>query len=651
MSDTSQTNEAFDFSKDYLYFIKDTIFEYSKYIKQYKLINISISKKLSQFQEKYGQNLLDVEKIKNKYKNIIDINSFCEITTIIPKIIQQLIENFNYISDKIDPIIKSVDNIFNEKINMEEKSEFESIGNNLSKAYKIIEKNKNVFLNKMSNIEDVIYKYYCNKNKLYRTNSIEKNNNKNIPNKDKDDIIITKQQKDMALNDGKKMESQCLSCFDSLKNLENSFDNVSKQLKTKYSTYCLNLTKQLKDKIADLALMLKSSFSQPLNKTAAMFEKLNEFNKKENLEKIIYDSFKINKTIMKQKPKYYKMNIFSDSIKINGNKNPKSHINFLEDGLEEMPYFDDYPALNTVKMFYDSFNLVDKEYKLDFLVENEKIQTKKLSQKLLSYYNKGKNEYNETGNILLSKDDIVKLKELLNRHYNRVIFLQDLNTFRAKGAYGIPKDIFDFWNELFDLMTKTVIKEKDYHTAKNLIILSQTYYHVEKENNKNYMFEILKKNDIFRNFKFWEGYIYFSIEKEIIKNIKNAQKNGTLFNKNQKESDDLYGRIVFAQLVSISDNMINFDCDMKKLKELIKPIIKHYNLNEESITIIDDVIHKNDLRKSILLSDEIKQLDMNDLYKNFNAFASITFSNIGESHKKETYEDIYNTPKNEEKKE
>ena len=94
------------------------------------------------------------------------------------------------------------------------------------------------------------------------------------------------------------------------------------------------------------------------------------------------------------------------------------------------------------------------------------------------------------------------------------------------------------------------------------------------------MHEILKKNDIFRNYKFWEGYIQFSIENEIIKTIKNDKRNGTLIKKSQKESDDFYGRIVFAQLVSMADNMINFNFDMKKLKELIKPIIKHYNLNE-----------------------------------------------------------------------
>ena len=644
MNDIVQMNDSFDLSKDYYYFIRDTINDYTKYIKQYKLVNISLSKKLSQFQEKFGQNLLDKEKLKNKYKNF-DIKSIYEITSIVPNIVQQLINNFNFVANALDPIIESLDNIFNEKINMEYKLEYESIKNNLNKSYKNIEKNKNIFFNKMNYVEDTIYKYYTSKNKNNQ-NYIDEKNNKN-------ENLITTEQLNTVINDGKKLEAQYLSCFDTILDLENSFDEISKKLKLNYSKYSLDLTKKFRKIISDISLILKNNFSEPLNETALMLEKINDFDQKVNIEKIIYDSFRINKLIVKQKPKKYRIKIFKDSIKIKGNKNPKSHINYLEDGLDELTYFEDYPSLNTVNYLYNYFNLVEKDFKLDLKIELEKLQTKNISQQILLYIKKDKNEIKDTGNILISKDEIKKLKELLNAHHNRVIFLQDLNTFRAKGAYGIPKDIFDLWNDLFTLMANTIARDKDFHTAKNLIILSQTYYYLTEENYKYYMFEILKKNDIFRNYKFWEAYIYFSIDNEIIKTIKNDKRNGTLIKKNQKESDDLYGRIVFAQLVSMADNMINFNFDMKKLKELIKPIIKHYNLNEESITIIDDIIHKNNLRKSILLNDEIKQFDVNELYKNFDVFGSINLNIIDDpnNNNNEKLEDIFNNPKDDDKDE
>ena len=58
--------------------------------------------------EKFGQNLLDKEKLKNKYKNI-DIDSLYEVTSIVPNIIQQLINNFNFVANGLDQIIDNLD--------------------------------------------------------------------------------------------------------------------------------------------------------------------------------------------------------------------------------------------------------------------------------------------------------------------------------------------------------------------------------------------------------------------------------------------------------------------------------------------------------------------------------------------------------------
>ena len=78
----------------------------------------------------------------------------------------------------------------------------------------------------------------------------------------------------------------------------------------------------------------------------------------------------------------------------------------------------------------------------------------------------------------------------------------------------------------------------------------------------------------------------------------------------------MYASIVFGELVSLSDNMISFGYDLKNIKSIIKPIIKHYNISEESINIIDEIIHKNSLKKSILLNNEIKEVDLYEIYNN-----------------------------------
>ena len=664
MTERSSLVDSLDLSKDYYFLIKDTFNEYAKYIKQYKIISLNFVKKLSQFQEKFGQPLLDLEKMKNKYKNI-KIKDIYELISLFPKIVQKLINSFNYSATGIDNIIQNLDKILLEKINIEKKEEdeleFDMAKNNLIKVYRNIDKNKNIFMNKMNNIEDMIYKY---SSFIYKENQNlpeDKNKkDKDKKEKDKNDNLITREQLNANITETKKAETQYLSSFDSISDLEKSYNTISQKYKQNLSKTSLNLTHELKQVILDTTLILKTSLSDPLNEIALMLEKLNGIEKNKNLSKIVNDSFKTNQSISNQKPKLYKLKLLKEPKIIEGKRNPKSHIIILEDGFDQLEYFDTYSTLYTIHTLYENFNLVEKDKNFNYKKEFNKLQTKEFSDKLLSYIKKDKSKITDTGNINLKKEEIAKFKELLNDHSNRVVFLQALNTFRSKGLYGIPKDIFDLFNELFILMSNTIGKDKDYHTAKNLIILSQTYYYLN-EGNKHYLLEGIQKNEIFQNFKFWEGYTQFTIEKEIIKSIQNDKKNGTLIKKTQKESDDLYATVVFAQVVSVADNMISFNFDTKKIKEIIKPIIKHYNISEESIKIIDDIIYKDNVRQSVFLSDEIKQVDMNKLYnyyQNFDVFGnkSIINSNSNDNlddeiNKVEKLEDIFDNPKNGDKEE
>ncbi len=660
LTERSSLVDSLDLSKDYYFLIKDTFNEYSKYIRQYKIISMNFIKKLSQFQEKFSQPLLDLDRMKNKYKNI-KIKDIYELISLFPKIVQKLIDSFNNSATGMDNVIQNLDKILLEKINIEKKEEgeleFETAKNNLNKFYRNIDKNKNFFRNKMSFTEDMVYKYYSIGYKENQNVSEEKNKKeRDKKEKDKNDNLITKEQLNASITEAKKSETQYFSSFDSIVDLEKTYNNISQKYKQNLSKTSLNLTHELKQVILDITLLLKASLSDPLNEIALMLEKLNDIEKNNNLSKIVNDSFKINKNIERQKPKLYKLKILKEPKIIDGKRNPKSHIVILEDGFDQLEYFDNYSMLQTINTLYANFDLIEKDKKFNFKKEFNKLQTKELSDKLLSYIKKDKSKITNTGNINLQKEEITKLKELLNEHDNRVVFLQALNTFRAKGLHGIPKDIFDFFNELFILMCNTIGRDKDYHTAKNLIILSQTYYYLD-DGNKLYLLEGIQKNEIFQNFKFWEGYTQFTIEKEIIKSIQNDKKNGTLIKKTQKESDDMYATVVFAQVVSVADNMISFNFDTKKIKEIVKPIIKHYNINEESIKILDDIIYKDNVRKSVFLSDEIKLVDTNKLnnyYQNFDVFGnkSIISSNENqgdEIDKVEKLEDIFDNPKNEDK--
>lgn len=638
--------DSLDPSKDYYFFIKDVFNDYSKYVKQYKIILSSFTKKLIQFQEKFGEPLLDLDKIKSKYRNI-KINSIYDMISVVPKIVERMIDNFNFSMNELESVIENLDKILAEKINVEIKDEdeleYDSKKNILMKYYKNIQKNKTFFVNKMGDVEDLIVKYFSS---MYKT---EKNlpEDKNKKDKDKNDNIITKDQLLLNITEGKKAETQYFSSFTCNENLIKSFNDLSQKSKQKFSNYSLNLTNDLKNIILDVTLIIKNNLSEPLAQIAMFVEQLSDI-EKSKFEKIINDSFNINKTFSKPKPYVYKIKILNEPKLINGIRNPKYPIISIEDGYDKMTYVENYASLYTINTLYNNFDLIERDNKFDFNKELDKLKTKEIFQKIISYKNISKKEIKNTGNIKIDKEELTQLKELLNEHCNRVMLLQDLSTFRSKG-YILPKDIFDLFTDLFMIMISTIDKDKDYHTAKNVIILSDTYYYLE-DGIKHYLQEAIKNHDIFKNNKFWENFIHFIIEKEIVRRIQNDKINGTLIKKDQKESDDMYSAMVFPILMQVADNMINFNCETKKIKEIIKPIIKHYNIKEESIKIIDQIIYKNNCRQSMLLNDEIKLLDINklsDFYKNYDVFENPD----DEINKAEKLEDIFDNPKEEEKKE
>ena len=623
MAELSQVIESFEASKDYYIFIKETFINYSKYIKQYHSTISNFIKKLGQIQEKFSQNLVDFTSIKNKYKNS-NINPLFDIFSIFPKVVQKIMESYSLSLADIEPIIQNFEKSLNIMINIDKKEEeekYESLKNNLTKYYKNLDKNNTIFMNKMSTLEDLAYNYYNNK---YGKNilSNEKKNDKDKEKDNKADNVVTKDQVNLCIVEAIKSQNQYLSSFDANYVNEKEFNNYLQKSKLNFYKISLDLTLQLKRIILDMTTIVKSNLINPVNDIDNLFTKYNEFEKKIKLEKLIEDFFSLKKQLKIKQPKKFKLKILSEPKNIKNKYNPHSHIITLEDGFNELSFLDNFDSIYTVEKICKNIQLVEKDDKLNFDQEKKITKFRELSKKLLTYGDKGKEGIKEKDNIYLNEEEIISLKNLLNEHIYRVVFLQDLNTFRAKGLYCMPKDIYDFMCDIFSMMLDTVERDKDYHTAKNVIILSLTYYYLS-HGDKRYIQEVIMDNKIFQSYNFWEGYTQFTIEKEIIKSIQTNTKNGTLIKQTQKESDDMYGSIVFGQLVSISDNMISFGYDLKNIKSIIKPIIKHYNISEESINIIDDIIHKNSLKKSILLNDEIKEVDLYEIYNNYKNFDTI----------------------------
>ena len=195
--------------------------------------------------------------------------------------------------------------------------------------------------------------------------------------------------------------------------------------------------------------------------------------------------------------------------------------------------------------------------------EKEKIKMNHLTIKLLSNIKK---EYTEKEELNITQNELDLIESLLEKRCNRIVFLHKLNKFRALGNYMVTKVLYSIISKYF------------------IIVLSQTYYMIEKEE-KIYIQEDIKEHEIFKDNKFWENLFNFFMNKEI-------QKLRKSFDLNEEKSDEKshYNKLAFGQIMTICNNMLEFGYNKDDIYKFIEPKIKHYNLDEISISSIKCVL-------------------------------------------------------------
>ena len=257
----------------------------------------------------------------------------------------------------------------------------------------------------------------------------------------------------------------------------------------------------------------------------------------------------------------------------------------LSDYLEETPIvLSDEDIYEITKTFYGPFQFVDKtEYNLE--VEKKKLDLKMLTNKLL-YFGLNKRKTKDVSKIRpISDEEIESLSNSLNKREYRFLFLQRLNNFRGMGAFEIPyrefKIITDFFKIIVDIISKE--KEKDFPCIEYILILSQTFF-TNKDGKKLYIQNEIKGHKLFNDKNFWNIYIKKTINKEIKKMKDNIKRNNLHFNKISCDS------IAFSHLLPFCNNMIDLGMPKEILMEIIEPLFKEYQVNEEMKKNINEII-------------------------------------------------------------
>ena len=596
MNSISSDNETINIPDNYFEFSKQ-IYEYlSKYLKSYKTETSEYLKKLIKIQEKYISKLKGIEELK-KIKNI-DSDNITFLSTKIYNAIKVQVSELQLFLKGTDDIIKSFEKTIKDKSLISVSlNEYDDTYNSLQKKYKEVEKAKNIFFEHASKTEDLIYKFY---------------NQPNINPNNKDFIIInsvTKSQIDNSIKNTKKYENEYSNLIKSAKYIEDKLiESIDNHNNNMIKNTCELLT-NMKDNIINFLLMLENSFKVPLGEIDTYLPELLNLNEYKKIEEIINSSYKKTEAFKRMDVEKYNIKIIPDNN--DKNLNDEDFIYIIEDK----------EILNTVKMMEENFDLIVKN-SISEINLPEKLRCRLLIYKLLSFTKKVKKlikdlenqekgiEINDNINIeitedySITKEEIDELFKLLEKGDNRMIFLRKFNNFRRFGTLEIPPREFHIICDIMNMIIKYVKGDKNLEAQISVVILSETYYKIENQE-KIYILNYVKHNQIFHEKDFWFDFINKSILKEVQRNLKNDLiKNSDKDIENAKRKK--FENLIFAQILPIIKTMTEFGLEETIICDILESLVMYYQLTETSKNMLLAMVNVNLINNEKGANNDIK---------------------------------------------
>ena len=612
MNSISSDNEAINIPDNYFEFSKQ-IYEYlSKYLKSYKTETSEYLKKLIKIQEKYISKLKGIEELK-KIKNI-DSDNITFLSTKIYNAIKVQVSELQLFLKGTDDIIKSFEKTIKDKSLISVSlNEYDDTYNSLQKKYKEVEKAKNIFFEHASKTEDLIYKFY---------------NQPNINPNNKDFIIInsvTKSQIDNSIKNTKKYENEYSNLIKSAKYIEDKLiESIDNHNNNMIKNTCELLT-NMKDNIINFLLMLENSFKVPLGEIDTYLPELLNLNEYKKIEEIINSSYKKTEAFKRMDVEKYNIKIIPDNN--DKNLNDEDFIYIIEDK----------EILNTVKMMEENFDLIVKN-SISEINSPEKLRCRLLIYKLLSFTKKVKKlikdlenqekgiEINDninfeiTEDYSITKEEIDELFKLLEKGDNRMIFLRKFNNFRRFGTLEIPPREFHIICDIMNMIIKYVKGDKNLEAQISVVILSETYYKIENQE-KIYILNYIKHNQIFHEKDFWFDFINKSILKEVQRNLKNDLiKNSDKDIENAKRKK--FENLIFAQILPIIKTMTEFGLEETIICDILESLVMYYQLTETSknmlLAMVNEKLINNEKGANNDIKDKENKAEMKENNQNKN---------------------------------
>ena len=448
------------------------------------------------------------------------------------------------------------------------------------------EKNKNIF----SSFEIINEQF--NLEYLVMTNSFI-----NLENKVVQKYIKNTYHKNFGEDDDDSAVQNCLSIT---KKLENTFLNFKRDgMKQKLYEYNKNLEKieknrelfykEFKDCIMNIINNFKSCFTKGINYIQNDIDKINnDIEHDQNINtnfNCVLNEKEINNTIYNIfNSKNYSINIIKKDAMVVDDITDIQYEKYIEN--EELKKFlSEEDIYNIIKEIYSyDLRLINKnEYNLE--IEKEKLKVINLSKKLLSYdIKKGVVES-------ITEDETKTLCNLIKNnedHFKH--FLLILNEF-SQSKLEMPIKVFEITNNIIqnyldEISNKNIIKN-NIRTIISIVMISFIFF-INKDNQKYYLKEKLKNNQVFQSIEFWKNCTIFEID-ENLKKIKSRKKEGEKEElKRLKKLNDIF----LSKMLSSVDFMLKYEIEKDNIIKAIEPLMDIYKMDEKSKNFLSSYINK-----------------------------------------------------------
>lgn len=209
--------------------------------------------------------------------------------------------------------------------------------------------------------------------------------------------------------------------------------------------------------------------------------------------------------------------------------------------------------------------------------EHNKYRLRILSQKI----------FQDEQNSTFEEEEKSELITYLSNPQYRNYFIISASKQRTKSRYKRNEKILDDLGNIFDEILKYSEKAKNYEEARNSIIISQTFYTELTINNKiykKYLFEYIVNNKWLKSLSFWEGFIEYTIQKEL--DLSKEMNNATISNETNEEKKQRISNICFSQMLPLTNNMIEFFIKRDIVKKTVDTFAKKYDIDEKTLQMI-----------------------------------------------------------------